>query len=199
MDVVYLIAAHQNPTMFGELLEALSPAQVVVHIDAKADIAPFLHNAEAYPNVRFSERRVQVNWGGWSQVAATLILLEEAMRNAADDDYVVLLSGDSYPLRSPSRIRESLLAGGGRQFLQAVPVPPRRPRGMPRRDFGSINRISQVMLEYDLSRGPGLLRALVNRLPVYRPFRRALGGRIAYTGSQWWALTGSAARFVLDA
>ena len=199
MNVVYLVAVHRNAAMYGELLGALSPARVITHVDAKVDISPFAGMATKHPNVRFTQRRVDVKWGGWSQVDATLVLLSEALPEASDEDYIVLLSGDSYPLRTQAAILHYFHGRGGRQFLQAVPMPVPRASREPRREFGSLTRISQVMLEYDREIGPDLMTKIVNRLPLYRPFRRALGGRTPYTGSQWWAITGAAARWVLAA
>lgn len=62
-----------------------------------------------------------------------------------------------------------------------------------------LTRISRLRVEYDpRSDRRQLVRRAVNRAGVPLPYRRALGVRIPYAGSQWWCLSGSMVRWMLS-
>ena len=74
--------------------------------------------------MEFLDERVPVYWGEWQMVEATLRLMDRALEQA-DPDYLVLLSGSCYPIRSNSHIR-SVLGDGTDQFINSVPMPDER-------------------------------------------------------------------------
>lgn len=193
MKVFYLVQAHYRPECFGALIDALSGprSRVVAHIDAKIDDAPFRNQAGS-SNVTFvpNGQRVRVNWAGWSQVEATLAMARLAMEEAEPNDYLILMSGDTYPLGDQDSIYEFLNSAGKPQYINGVSMPaPHKP----------IERIARFHVEYD--RRDGRRHAIarsVNRLQIRKPYRRALGGRVPFGGTQWWGLTGSAVAWILE-
>jgi len=60
-------------------------------------------------NVIFIKNRVKVIWSSFSEVQATLNLLNSAIRD--DNDYFVLISGVDYPIRSNEEIKNRLSYG----------------------------------------------------------------------------------------
>src|SRR4051812_13918668 len=95
-----------------------SGSPVVAHLDAKTDNRDFQH-----PSVTFVAQRVAVHWAGWSMVEATLQLLQTAKTVIKPDDYVVLLSGDSFPLQATGSIASFFEAHSGLNFINCVPMP----------------------------------------------------------------------------
>lgn len=194
MKIVYLVAAHYNPAMFGTLLDALTAngSPVVVHIDAKADEAPFRAEATERTDVTFTSTRVDVRWGGWTLVESTLAMMRAAAPLIEPDDYVILLSGDSYPLQSQAAIAQHLAAGAGAQYINRVAMPSAEM-------FKPITRVSQFYLEYNPRNGKrNLFPKVVNRLRIPRNYRKAFDGRRPFAGSAWWTLTGEAVQWILS-
>jgi hypothetical protein len=67
---------------------------------------------------------VPVEWGHGSQLAAVLRALRW-VRERAEFDWLVLLSGQDYPIRPVAEIEASLLAAPYDAFIRHKPVPPR--------------------------------------------------------------------------
>ena len=190
---IYLVAAHYAPTRYAELLDALSPAVVITHVDRKTDAAPFREAASTHPSVIFvpDNERVDVVWGGWSQVAATLAMLVLAQPIAEPDDYVIFLSGDSYPLQNTDGIQAFFAASDGAQYINSVSMPSLE-------QSKPLSRISHAYLEYNPRNGKrNFSRRLFNRTGFPRNYVDALGGRQPRAGSTWWALTGEAVSWII--
>jgi len=119
---IFLVYTFQDAEHLRELVEALSPYEVIVHVDAKVDLSPFAVAVEDCANVRMVRDRVQVNWGGYSQVRAIRALVRHGLEFADDDDYLVLLSGSDYPLRTVDHLIAHLEEHQGRQFLRAFEI-----------------------------------------------------------------------------
>ncbi|MFC8302298.1 beta-1,6-N-acetylglucosaminyltransferase [Specibacter sp. NPDC057265] len=187
MKIHYLVLAHHNPEQFHELVSALGDSPIYAHIDAKVDAEPFQTLA-----VTFTTERIRVSWGGWSQVEAIIALIRHAMPYVAPEDYVVLLSGDSYPLRTPGAIRDFFAHNHGDQFINSVELPSVEMNK-------SISRLSKYYVEYNPRNGQrNLLPKLINKVSSPRNWQKALGPREAFTGSTWWALTGEAVQWILE-
>lgn len=199
--VAFLILAHHQPRHVARLAAALAhpDAQVFLHVDAKSDLGPF-REALAGVDVTVVERRLPVFWGGFSIVAATLLLLDEAVR-AGDFARFCLLSDADFPLKPPGeivrrllasdreflRVAESLASGGGRaaverrHFNDTALLNPRRMAG------GGMRR-----------RARRLARSAVGIANAVLPRRVFPAGLVPYKGSQWWSLTGACVAYVRD-
>lgn len=104
--IAYLIQAHHQPEHFSDLVFQLNHEQVCffVHIDKKSDQELFLRKVKTLKNIYFVQKRVDVKWGGYSQVQATLSMMELALKSDYDFQYFVLLSGACYPIKSNNHI-----------------------------------------------------------------------------------------------
>ena len=107
-------------------------------------------------------------------VEATLALMRQALSRRVPYDYLVLLSGACYPIRSRSYIQRFLEQNKGGEFIQCTRMPEINPADLP----------------------PGQLER--NYRLVFRDWRQGLGDLQAYIGSSWWALTSEACRYILD-
>ncbi len=106
MKIAALMRAYHRPDQLGLLLDRLSGDLWAryVHIDAKSDISQF---AALRDKAIFLEDRVQVNWGGLTQVDATMLLLRAALRDP-EVTHFYHMSGQCYPVKTDDQIRERL-------------------------------------------------------------------------------------------
>lgn len=121
---VFLVYTFKDPSLLARVCHAVAPSQVVVHVDQKVDERPFRDAVAARcEQVTFVQDRALVNWGGYSQVAAIRKMVRAALPLVrADDEYIVMLSGQCYPLKPLSDLERFLAEHAGRQFLRAFLV-----------------------------------------------------------------------------
>lgn len=163
-----------------------------MHVDASVDDGPF--KALLADSVRFinDERRVNVTWASWSQVASTLELMRAASEHMEPNDRLVLLSGDSYPLQSLARVEDFFSENPGTQYINSIAMPSKAMNK-------PLSRLSRLYIPYNpREAGWHLLPRALNKLGIPRRYRRALAGRPPYAGSNWWALTGDVVSWLLD-
>lgn len=113
MRIAYLILAHKNPEQVKRLVRLLD-SDVYIHIDRKSDMDKF-HISD--PKVKYINKRVNITWGGFSMIKATLKLINVA-RNNNNYDYYILLSGDDYPLRSLDELESFLIEHRQYSFIE---------------------------------------------------------------------------------
>ncbi len=186
MNIAYLILAHNNPGHLSRLTQALATenSAIFIHIDKKADIRPFLEVAAE--NVHLIRKRVPVYWGDYSQVEAILTLVDTAMAASQRYDYLVLLSGSDYPLRTAAQLEAHFAKYRGSEFINMVAMP----------SEVASKPLSRLT---DYKPGHGLkakLAARVRRVLVkasiisqIRDYKACFGALTPYAGSEWWALT----------
>jgi hypothetical protein len=190
LTIAYLVIVHDHPRGLARLVNALRDpaATFIVHVDAKADITPFKKAVPPSSDVTYVDRRISVNWGGWSQVQATLNTIETAVRLGVHARYV-LLSGACLPLTTPSDIA-LFFKGNEFEYINTRAFPDAA-RHKP------WSRLSKWHFEGG-DRTPGLMaraKQVANRLAKVfpdRPVESLLNGYLPYTGSNWWALTADA-------
>lgn len=189
---LYVIAAHHRPDRLEDLVSALAPHKVMIHIDRKVDSAAFkaalaLPNALAIPN----EVRVAVSWAGWSQVQATLRLLESVQDLLPTASHVVFLSGDTFPLADSTALARYFAKHATTQFINTIRIPSVEASK-------PITRLSRFYVEYDRNNGrKNLLPRAFNKLGMPRRYRHVFREIVPYAGSSWWALTADAVKYVL--
>lgn len=193
--------------MLGRLINALDNDEVCffIHIDKKVDIEKFLPFIPEKQNMYLSKNRVNVFWGGYSQVQATLNLMEEAINSGIDFRYAALLSGSHYPIKSNKYILEKF-SNSSCEYLQFCKVT----------EAGSEQKISSYCL-YDyrlfnpratffegkllnkIIRASGAVVCFVLRevIPVFYK-RRLDKDVIPYTGANWWTLTKPCLKYIIE-
>lgn len=209
MNIAYLILAHNNPRLLDTLMAQLdsdqaqadapahstapSKAHFFLHIDRKADIAPFLGLADRYPHLHFCRDRVDGAWAHFSLVEATLRLMRQAMQTLGTPDRVVLLSGATLPVQPPAYIARFFARERGANYMDAF--------AMPNEEYGKgLGRLEHYWIRRSppMHRYRWMLQDFINAHLPRRNFRRAFGPLQPAAGSQWWAITGEACRYVLD-
>ncbi|CAM5798291.1 beta-1,6-N-acetylglucosaminyltransferase [Rhizobacter fulvus] len=191
MNIAYLIMAHSNPRHLQAMVETLSceDCSFFVHIDNKIDIGAFAEIRG--PNVFFIKNRLTIYWAEYSLVEATLRLIQAALDSPQRPDYLVLLSGSDFPLRTKEYIHRFFDEHRGREFISVVEVPSRE---------GGI-RLSHINVLRVPAARP-VLRFVVRSLAklgfARLDYRKELRHMAPYGGSQWWALSSEACRYVVD-
>ena len=118
MSLAYLISAHTDAPQLARLIRALhKDAEFFVHIDKKVEIRPFQQAIRA-ENVHFIEKRIDIQWGNYTQVEYQMALLEAAVTHPTHFDHIFSLSGLDYPLWSNTHITQWLDEQGDKEILQ---------------------------------------------------------------------------------
>jgi hypothetical protein len=191
MRIAYLVVAHKNPQLLKREIGMLSceDCAFFIHIDQKTNIEEFA--GIGGENVHFSEKRIPVYWGGFSQVQALLLLLRQALETPRDYDYFVHLHGSDYPLRGSKYIHAFLEENRGLEFMSTVKMP-NEAAGQP------ISKINTRWIQSDKPVRRFLVRVLGKLGLGQRDYTKYLGSLEPYSGSAWWALTRDACRYILD-
>lgn len=123
MRIAHLIIAHKNPGQLERLIVAMKHAMfdLYIHLDKKTDIASFRH-IESHENVYFIKNRIECNWGGYSIVRAILNSIEEVLNCGKQYEFLNLMSGQDYPLTSPSDIYVYLSKRLTNSFVEYDPL-----------------------------------------------------------------------------
>lgn len=193
MNVAYLILAHRQPEQLARLVcELQSPSsEIFVHIDAHADVDPFRRALGC--RAHFTANRVPIYWGDYSLIRAALLLMEAALAAPRRHDYLVLISGTDYPLRSAVEIEDFFREHDGIEFIDSVMMP----------SEAAAKPLSRLT-RYKGRPGPvgrwvGRGRRLFERLGLVsaaRDYKTCFGELIPHAGNQWWALTRDACVYI---
>lgn len=188
MKIAYLVFAYRNPRLIKRVVEKLSSenSAFFLHIDGKSSLSDFADIRGQ--NVFFSGHRIPVYWGEFSGVRAIALLIRQALVMQENYDYLVLLSGSEYPIRSRQYIERYLERHYGSEFIRLIKVPaPGKP----------LSRFSTVRYESDKPIRRLAFQVLEKIGLAQRDHRKCLGELEPYSGRTWWALTRDACEFAL--
>lgn len=119
----YLVIAHNNFQQLEFLLSLLDDEKndIFLLIDKKSEISASVLkslNESCNKSIFTLVERVKINWGGYSQIKAELILLKAAVHN--NYSYYHLISGSDLPLFSQDYIHEFFDKNPNKIFLSMV-------------------------------------------------------------------------------
>ncbi|CAN0345910.1 unnamed protein product, partial [Laminaria digitata] len=115
--LAYVLLAHDEPAQVVRLVNALDDTPdkdrtwFIIHIDAKSEDLQqeLLEEFKDRPNIiMMDEGRVDVAWGGFNVVQATLNAVALAMERKIPFHWLWILSGTTYPIASNDSIRAKL-------------------------------------------------------------------------------------------
>jgi Core-2/I-Branching enzyme len=188
VKLAFAFLAHGNPRLVERLIWLLVGEGhfVALHYDRKSPAADYERLVRTFADcdaVRFA-RRVRVRWAEWSIPAATLHCLDAIDAAGWEPDYVYLLSGMDYPIRSSAELLAFLDRHRGTEFIESVPADRVRwARTGPQEERYQYRFLFNWR---DQPRRFALFLALQKTLRLKRKFVR---GMTPYIGSQWWVLT----------
>lgn len=178
MKINYIILAHNNFDHLTKLIWALDTphSHFFVHIDKKHKINYKSNKSNVF--VVSDHERINVFWGGFSIISATVLLLRKATK-LCPADYYILLSGSDYPVISNQQIE--LVLSQGAEFINCKPAPqPSKP----------LKRFEYHHFEYQRKQYNLkwlFYRSIEELLKLFR--RKRMVPFDVYVGSQWFALT----------
>lgn len=117
---IYLILGHRDPDHINLLIQTLSPSQVILHVDKKSELRKKIHRVNESNNLIIIDRdsSVNVQWGGFSQIRAMWLLMEEALRHLAPKEKIIFMSGSDFPIKSALDIERHLKNFEDTEFLK---------------------------------------------------------------------------------
>lgn len=191
MRVAHIIMAHKNPVQLERLVLAMkhSMFDLYIHLDKKSDYDEFKHIAK-YTNVFFIQNRLECNWGGFSFVEAILNSITEVFSSSREYQFVNLMSGQDYPLKTVDELYNFLSDNLNMSFL-------------------AYERVDHDWWDHAVSRyktyhftdfklmGRYLLQKITNKLMPHRKFPLDLT-LYGSTNSSWWILSADAAQYLVD-
>lgn len=203
MTIAHLILTHKNPAQLERLLDALDHPRFdfYIHLDGKTDAAPFEHLLSR-PNVFFIRRRAKVYWAGFGTIQATINGFREILGGGARSaggasggasapktyDYINVISGQDFPLRSAAVIYEHIASRAGREFITCESIETTW--------TAAADRVRRYHLINWRIPGKFILEKWVNKVLPARKFPMAdhqIVGR-----ANWFTLTPDAIRYALD-
>lgn len=192
MRLACLILAHENPSQLQRLIRRLTNngTDIFIHLDKKEDdIAELVTLTSLYKNLFLVKQRVDVRWGAFSMIQATLNSLSEMATHGAYD-YISLLSGSDYPIKSNKEIADFFIRNNGKEFIYYRKDP------SPELPLGGSDRF-EYYYDYDsTAANKDEYESEMKERNVKRSF---IAGMQPYHGSQWWSLTGRCIGYLLNA
>jgi len=197
--MAYLIMAHDQPEQLHRLVNVLQCdwAKFYIHIDKKTEIAPFLKLMGHRNDVQFIEARVKANWMGFSLVQATMNLMKSAMMGGFD--YCTLLSGADYPVK-PLQDIYSFFDKAENEYIAFWRLED-RPGWQHKVEYFYL--VDKIPIRNYMEKNPEAYwrRFFWGRFFKYRhlmPKRKFLPGLVPFGGPDWWSLSSSCVKYVLD-
>jgi hypothetical protein len=174
--IAYVISAYRRPDHLVRLVHRLAGPDVrfFVHVDQKTREETYRSMVEGLAGLGTTVTllpRHACHWGGFGHVRASLKGLAAIAASRFDPDYVILLSGQDYPIKANAAIREFLAERDGRSSFLYFPLP------TPNWSGGGLPRFHNWHLRW-------------RRVHVRLPRRRRLPlGLVPWGGSAYWIMS----------
>ena len=136
--------------------------------------------------------------GGWSQIYAELILIENAVNNRKYE-YLHLLSGMDLPIKSQKEIHDFFNCNRGYEFVQLIDEPIENDKIGP---FGFYQRMSLYHFGLKFWRKSKILK-YIEYISIYIQYKFGID-RIRndqtqyYHGANWFSITGEFAKYIIQ-
>ncbi len=194
--IAYLILAHKNPEAINKMISALDYPGVdfYLHIDKKSNI---ISDIKTNSNIFFTSNRIDTKWGHISLVESMLELMRSVKESKRGYDYVWLISGQDYPIKSNEYIQDFFANNRGYNFIEFIPKDDERYRRYLKRNqtwyptWGASPKFIMRVLRkiYNYMTG-GMKHSLFKRKNIL--------GVEWFFGSQWFAITMETMDYVLN-
>lgn len=194
-NICFLIAAHKNHNQTMRLINHLKKDfDLFVHIDKKSKL-----QIKESENVKIY-KKFKVHHGGFSQIVATLFLMEAAFNNTKNDntknngknkkdyDRYIFISAQDIPLKSNFEIKK-FFENNNKEFLSFENI---------RNNEGLYKEMSFRMNAYNFGFWyRKLLSRKIRETISEIPFIKRQTPENIYYGSSWWNLTKNAVSYIL--
>lgn len=187
----FLIIAHEKPMVLKRLVKALDHPlnNIFIHIDKKCDIEKFNVTTQE-SKVIYLDNRIDGRWGDYSLVEIEIQLIEKALEHGTYD-YLHLISGVDYPIKSMQEIHAFCAEHKGKEFIGF---------GKNETDEETKWRSQHYFLFSKDFKSTNLFKRITRKLFVWIQtmvgYSRYKGKVIK--GSQWWSITSNFAEYILQ-
>ncbi|MBD2362799.1 hypothetical protein H6G36_16695 [Anabaena minutissima FACHB-250] len=127
MDIAYIILAHKYPQQLIRLVNRLNidKTYFLIHVDKKTNddiYQEMVQGLSKYSNVYFLDRH-KCYWGGFGHVLASIKGIKEIFNSNISCDYISLLTGQCYPIKSNQEIKGFLKQINSDSLVNFFPLP----------------------------------------------------------------------------
>ena len=199
MNIAYLVLCHKNPKQVTSLINSLSNDNVdfYIHVDKKARDFYITENSNIF--ILPDEHCQSVKWGTVSMIHATLNAIQYMLEQNKKYDYVCLLSGQDFPIKSKEYINDYLSANRGCNFIEIF-------AHSDAKYTRYYKRTSIFYYEWMLKNN--IFARVIKRIYIavtggynhtFRIFKRKNTTTLDFEyGSQWWCLTFDCVKWMFD-
>jgi len=192
MKIVYLVQVHKEAEQIKNLVDLLSGGDnhCFVHVDAKSDRL-FHTLSRVYSdisNVHIIAERIDVHWSGFSQVEATLALLQALWDVKIDFDRIQLMSGEDLPVKRLDEVEKFLTHNADKEYLEYAEI------GKMRWRVKRYNLLTES--NHNRTLAVRAIQKIVRIAQVFIPERDILEGYKLYKGSSWFNLSREAVVYI---
>jgi len=193
VKVAHLILAYKNPEQVYRLAKTLSSpnTHIFIHIDKKVDQRQFQYIA-GLPNVNFIRERYYIVWGGYSITECYISGIKEILVHDKYD-YVVLMSGQDYPLKPNADFHNFLNEHSGYSMMSVEAKVPKSNWW-----FYAVERYRYYHLNDYKFYGKKLVHKISKRLLPSRQFLYPNYQLYGGPGATFCALTKQAAEYIVN-
>lgn len=178
--IAHFILAHTHPKQLCRLVKKLAYPNTVffIHIDLKSNQADFELLLNEMDHIYFIKNRVNIQWATYSMVEATINGFKEIVASGLNIDFVNLLSGQDYPIKSAATFHSFLEKNNGKAFMHCLDVETEWKE--------AISRVREYHFNHWKFPGKFRFQKLVNFL---LPLRKMPDGLIPVGRSQWFTIS----------
>jgi hypothetical protein len=118
MKFAVLIITYTSPKQTKRLIASLNNGEFdfYIHLDEKINIETH-RELFSIPNVYFVDHRIDIKWGGYTTVEAALSGIRHIAASGIKYDFVNLVTGQDYPIKSATYISDFLRKNIGNEFI----------------------------------------------------------------------------------
>lgn len=197
MKQAILITAYKNISHLQRIVDFFDDDYFFfIHIDTKSKISNFdIENLKASSKVKLVSQKYKVNWGSIDHLKAILLLCRETVKYP-QIEYIHLITGQDFPIKSSKQITDFLEENRGTEFLSARPLPLKSWKN------GGLDRVLYYN-PYELFNAKSWQRIFIKtfvNLQKLVGFKRKLpyDTHILYGGSTYWTLSRQAVEYFLS-
>jgi hypothetical protein len=204
IKIAYVIAAHKNPLQLSRLISRLDGdhADFYIHIDKKVSLTSFKKALKSISPDRINFlKQYNATWSEYGIIKAELEALRNIIKANKNHDFIVLLSGQDYPIKSNEYIKAFFYKNKVHSFMEHFPMPfaPWPNGGMDR-----VERYHFKLLGKKLAYPPYKIPRDKLEIIAYRMMGLFFSERKLplemkpYGGEHWWNFNMDVAKFILE-
>ena len=113
-----LIITYSSPVQTKRLIQSLNNGDFdfYVHLDKKVDVETH-RDLFNIPNVYFVNNRIDIKWAGYTTAEAALSGIRQIVSTGIKYDFINLITGQDYPIKSAAYISRFLTENKGKEYI----------------------------------------------------------------------------------